>query len=203
MTQGWQFGHLQPLAYDMMMVDPPWKYKNWSAKGELKNASQHYPCMTLEELKQMRVGELASRNAVLWLWATNPLLRDAFELMETWGFKFKTAGHWVKRTKNWKLGFGPGYILRTAGEPFLIGTIGRPEYSKSVRSVIEGRLRGHSRKPDEAYEAAEKLYPAALRRVDVFSRVDRSGWECWGNEAGKFNETREEQGREILPAVGD
>jgi hypothetical protein len=60
-----------------------------------------------------------------------------------------------------RLGIGsrPGYILRTAGEPFLIGTIGRPEPSRSCRSVIEGLVREHSRKPEEACQWAERLIP--------------------------------------------
>lgn len=180
------FENLPPLSYDFIMADPPWAYENWSEKGEHKNASAQYDCMSLEDIKALPVGQLARADAVLWLWATNPLLPEAFDVLRAWGFSFKTAGHWVKRTKHGKLAFGTGYILRCAGEPFLIGTVGNPKTARNVRSVIEGPIREHSRKPDEAYQEAEKLMPDALRRADLFSRQVRPGWDAWGNESDKF-----------------
>ncbi|MDB5552113.1 MAG: hypothetical protein JWL86_2097, partial [Rhizobium sp.] len=71
-------------------------------------------------------------------------------------------------------------------EPVLIGTRGNPKTSRSVRSVLFGQTRGHSRKPDEAFATAERLMPRA-RRVELFSRTDRPNWEAWGDEVGKFN----------------
>ena len=108
------------------------------------------------------------------MWATNPLLDVAFDVLRTWGFTFKTAAHWVKRTTNGHLAFGTGYLLRAAGEPLLIGTRGAPKVTRSTRSVIEGRVTGHSRKPDEAYAWAEAWMPSA-RRVELFSRRSRPG----------------------------
>jgi N6-adenosine-specific RNA methylase IME4 len=142
--------------------------------------------MDLDDIKALPVGQLASPDCLLWLWATNPMLPAAFDVMVAWGFRFKTAGHWVKRTRNGALAFGTGYILRSAGEPFLIGTIGKPKTTRSCRSVIEGLTREHSRKPDEAYELIRKLMPGA-RRADLFSRETRPGWMSWGNESGKFD----------------
>lgn len=183
----WPFAPLVPLSHDLIMADPPWQYKNYSRKGEHKGAAAQYDCMTLEEIKALPVGQLASPDCVLILWATNPLLRRAFGVMKACGFEFKTAGHWVKKTKHGKLAFGTGYLLRAAGEPFLVGTIGAPKVSKSCRSIIEGAVREHSRKPDEAYQWAERLMPHA-RRADLFARETRHGWNAWGNEATKFNE---------------
>lgn len=171
--------------YGLIMADPPWNFANWSAGGEEKNASAQYDCMGLDAIKAMRVGDIADQNCVLWLWATNPMLPEAFEVMAAWGFKFKTAGHWSKKTVNGKQAFGTGYILRCAGEPFLIGTMGKPKTSRSVRSVIEGPVREHSRKPEEAYTAAELLVPN-VNRLDFFSRQERAGWDCFGNETEKF-----------------
>ena len=183
----WPFGDLQPLSYDLIMADPPWRFANWAKAGEAKNATAHYECMAWEEIATLPVGHLASPNSVLWLWATNPMLPEAMALMERWGFAFKTAGHWAKwNAETGKLAFGTGYLLRSAGEPFLIGTIGKPKVARNVRSVILGERREHSRKPDEAFIAAEALMPDA-RRVELFSRESRPGWDCWGNEAGKFN----------------
>lgn len=191
MTTYTDFNKIPLFQFDMIMADPPWAYENWSAKGEHKNASAKYDCMTLDDIKAMNVGTLAAKDCVLWLWATNPLLREAFDVIDAWGFKYVTAGHWVKYTQNKQSGkrtmsFGTGYALRCAGEPFLIAKMGEPKFGNSVRSVVEGLRREHSRKPEEAYAAAEALYPAAQRRLDFFSRQVRPGWSCFGNEIEKF-----------------
>jgi N6-adenosine-specific RNA methylase IME4 len=172
-------------GFQMIMADPPWSFGNWSAKGEAKNPVAHYDCAPLDWIKALPVAGLAADDCVLWLWATNPMLPQAIEVMAAWGFTFKTAGHWVKRTRHGKLAFGTGYVLRCAGEPFLIGTRGKPKTTRSVRSVIEGPIREHSRKPDEAFAAAEAMMPDA-RRIELFSRQPRAGWTTWGNETDKF-----------------
>lgn len=180
------FDGLPMFGADIIMIDNPWSYLNWSKKGDHKNASAKYDCMSLDDIKALPVGHYAKPDCLLWMWATNPLLREAFEVMDAWGFRYVTAGHWVKRTKHGKLAFGTGYVLRCAGEPFLIGALGEPKTAKNVRSVIEGPVREHSRKPDEAYQEAEKLMPDAHVRLDIFSRENRPGWISWGNEVGKF-----------------
>lgn len=182
----WPFGNLQYGAYDLIMADPPWSFKTFSAKGLKKSPQSHYACMSLDDIKALPVGALAKPDALLMLWATNPMLESAFDVMRCWGFTPKTAGHWVKKTKHGKLGFGTGYIVRAAGEPFLIGAVGKPKTTRSCRSVIEGPAREHSRKPEEAYDWAERLMPGA-RRADLFSRQSRPGWESWGNEKTKFD----------------
>lgn len=190
MTAYSNFTDIPMFRYGLIMADPPWSYKNWSAAGEHKNASAQYDCMELDAIKSIPVGHLAAPDCVLWLWATNPLLNQAFELIDAWGFKFKTAGHWSKKTKNGKLAFGTGYILRCAGEPFLIGVNGSPKTSRTVRSVIEGPLREHSRKPDEAFAAAEQLC-GDVPRLELFSRQERPGWDVFGDETEKFKASLE------------
>lgn len=174
------------FRYGMIMVDPPWSFLTYSALGGEKSADAQYQCQSLDWLKELRVADLAGKDCVLWLWATNPLLNVAFEVMDAWGFQFKTAGHWSKKTRHGKQAFGTGYILRCAGEPFLIGTIGNPKTSRSVRSVIEGPVREHSRKPDEAFAAAEQLCPDVFR-CELFARQRRAGWDVMGNEVEKFD----------------
>lgn len=186
MTAYRDFDEIPLFGYDLIMADPPWSFDNWSAKGEAKNAVAQYDCMTIDRIMAMRVGDLAAPDCLLWLWATNPMLPVAFKVLAAWGFTFKTAGHWSKRSRGGKLAFGTGYLLRCAGEPFLIGTIGRPKTTRAVRSVIEGPRREHSRKPDEAFKAAERMMPGA-RRIEIFGRESRSGWDVFGDEAGKFD----------------
>lgn len=182
----WQFGDLEPNAYDFMMIDAPWDFSNWSSKGERKNAKKHYRCLPLEAIKAFPVADLAAPNTLAWIWGTNPMLDQQIDCLKYWGFTFKTAGNWVKTTVNGKIAFGTGYIFRSASEPVLIGTRGNPKTTRSTRSVFFGEVREHSRKPEEAYAVAERLMPDA-RRVELFSRTNRPGWEHWGDEVGKFN----------------
>lgn len=175
-------------GYGLIVVDPPWQWDAWSSKGLGKSPQAHYDCTPLDWIKALPVRDaLAGRDCLLWLWATNPMLPQAIEVMAAWGFTYCTAGHWSKRTKNGKQAFGGGYVLRCAGEPFLIGKVGAPKVqSKSVRSVIEARIGAHSEKPDAAFEAARALIPEAPA-IEVFSRKSRTGWDTWGNETGKLD----------------
>lgn len=173
--------------FDLIVADPPWNFATRSAKGiTAKGAGGQYSTMTLDDIKAMPVSSIAARHSILWLWITNPMIPQGLAVMEAWGFTFKTAGHWSKKTRHGKQAFGTGYLLRCAGEPFLIGTRGRPKTARNVRSVIEGPIRQHSRKPDESFAAAEALMPEA-RRIELFSRQPRDGWLGWGLEADKFN----------------
>ncbi len=183
----WPFNEMKPLSYDLIMADPPWAFKTYSAKGKAKSADAHYQCQDLDWIKSLPVGHLASADCLLWLWATNPMLPEALEVMQAWGFKYKTAGHWSKKTESGKQAFGTGYIFRVCGEPYLIGTVGEPKTTRAVRSVIEGVIREHSRKPEECYAAAERLMPNA-RRADLFSRQVRAGWDNWGDQSTLFGE---------------
>lgn len=183
-----QFNDLRPFGgFDLIMADPPWRYEMRSEKGEAKSPMAHYDCLSIEDIARLPVSALAAPNCLLWLWSLNTMLPQALQIIEAWGFEYKTAGHWVKTTVNGKLNFGTGYILRGSGEPFLIGTRGSPKTAKNVRSVVMGRIREHSRKPEEAFAEAEKLMPDA-RRIEVFSRQRRAGWSNWGHESEKFEE---------------
>jgi N6-adenosine-specific RNA methylase IME4 len=173
--------------YDLIMADPPWTFAVRSPKGiTAKGAGGQYRTMTLADIAALPVAGLAAETGcLLWLWATNPMLPQALGIMAAWGFDFRTAGHWSKKTRHGRQAFGTGYILRCAGEPFLIGVRGKVKTARNVRSVIEGEVRQHSRKPDAAFAAAEALMPGA-RRVELFSRQPRPGWDAWGDEAGRF-----------------
>jgi len=187
MTEARDFAALRPeTGFGLIMADPPWKFMTRSASGVTpKGAGGQYRTLDLAKIMSLPVADLAAKDCVLWLWATNPMLPQAFSVLSSWGFVFKTAGHWVKTTPRGKLAFGTGYILRCAGEPFLIGVRGRPRTSRSVRSVIVGPRREHSRKPDEAFAACEALCPD-VARIELFSREARPGWVAWGDEVGKF-----------------
>lgn len=194
MTDAWPFGSLRMFGYEMIMADPPWPFETFSEKGQRKSPSAHYETMTIDEIAALPVGQLARDSAVLWLWATYPLLPQALDVMRAWGFVYKTGGTWAKRTAHGRRQFGTGYTLRSACEPFLIGTVGSPKTTNSVRNFIDARAREHSRKPDAAYVAAARLMPRAWR-CELFSRESRPCWDTWGLEAGKFDQAG---GRDFL-----
>lgn len=186
----WPFGNLAPLRYSVLLIDPPWQFKNWSKKGEWKNASRHYRCMPTDEICRLPIGHLAAPHCAAVVWATAPMLEDAMRALKAWGFEYKSMGCWAKRTRRdnaWQ--FGGGYIMRGAVEPFLIGTIGDPtrkdtKAARSVRNLIVAPVREHSRKPDQMFDAIEALYDGPY--AEVFSRTERPGWDCWGDEVGMF-----------------
>lgn len=173
-------------GFRLIMCDPPWSFATRSDKGRGRSADRHYDCTPLEWIEGLPVSMLAADNCLLWLWATNPMLPQALDVLRAWGFTFSTAGHWAKRTKTGKLAFGTGYVLRCAGEPFLIGKRGSPKVeARNVRSVIEGPVREHSRKPDEAFDAAARLISGP--KIEVFSRESRPGWHTWGDQTGMLD----------------
>lgn len=180
----------QPLSrggYQFIMADPAWSFLTWSDKGLKKSAQRHYSCMSLDAIKALPVQELAAPDCCLFLWATWPMLPQAMDVMLAWGFSYKTGGVWHKRTKNGRTFFGTGYRVRGASEPWLLGFRGNPKNSRSLRNVIEGLVREHSRKPEEAYRWAELYLPEA-NRVDLFSKQIRENWTSWGHEVGFYNQ---------------
>lgn len=199
---GWPFGPMRPFSYDLMMADPAWPTTMRSPKGEAKSSVAKYGAMSWQEIEDLPVGQLAAPNCLLWLWTTWPLLLDGGDprkhfagadasrsrpgaCMKKWGFRYVTGGAWLKRRSKGGIAFGTGYRLRSACEPFLIGVLGAPVTARSVRNFVDGLAREHSRKPEEAYAACEKLMHGA-RYAELFSRTALRRWDTWGYEAGKF-----------------
>jgi len=175
-----------------IVADPPWQFKTWSKKGTEKSAEQHYDTMTLDDIKALPVWDVAAEDCLLLLWAVNPMLPQALDVMEAWGFTYKTVGFcWAKASKNsdpaWapKWHMGLGYWTRANVEICLLGVRGKPKRcSKSVRQLLVDPVREHSRKPDEFYRRVMRL--AAGPYLEMFSRQEREGWTTWGNERQRF-----------------
>lgn len=189
----WPFEGLTPLKYGAILVDPPWRFETYSEEGHGKSPEAHYGTLSAEELAGLPVGHLAGRDCLLFLWSTWPHLPQAIALMKAWGFAYKTGGAWVKRQRHhWRPAMGTGYVLRSATEPFLIGTIGAPQIrDRSVLNVlIDAQRREHSRKPPEARQMIERLLPHAFA-CELFAREAWPGHDVWGNETAKFDEAPE------------
>jgi len=174
--------------YGVIYADPPWSFRNWSAKGTGRNAVSHYDCLDFKALASLPIADLAADDCALFLWATDPLLPRAFELIQAWGFEYKTvAFYWVKlnaRAKHDADYFtGLGYWTRANPEQCLLATRGKPvRRAKDVRRLVVEKRREHSRKPDETYGLIERMYPE-LPKIELFARHARPGWAAWGNQA--------------------
>lgn len=174
------------------MADPPWLFKLRSPKGITKKSAQgHYRCLPLDTIKTLgpMLQAACAPNCLLFLWATNPMLPQAFELMSAWGFRYSTAGTWAKISANGKVQFGPGMRLAVANEPFLIGIRGTvPVPRKGVPGLIVAPRRAHSQKPDEAYAKAELMVAGNVPKLDLFTRQTRPGWTAYGDESTSFDD---------------
>jgi N6-adenosine-specific RNA methylase IME4 len=176
--------HTAPLVrdrrYPIIYADPPWQFDVYDAESGLNRAAAaHYPTMELEDICKLPVADLATGDAVLFLWTTAPHLQKAFEVLAAWGFEYRTNIAWAKDKT------GLGYWVRNQHELLLIGARGNmrsPAEGTRPPSIIQAPRREHSRKPDEAYEIIERMYPE-LPKIELFARSAREGWAAWGNQA--------------------
>ena len=171
--------------YNIIYADPPWTYKVWSKKGKGRSAESHYPCMQKEEIQNLPIENITEQNAVLFLWVTFPCLLEGLELIEKWGFTYKTcAFSWIKMNKKKNTPFiGMGYYTRANNEICLLATKGKPlkRINRNVEQVILSPIREHSRKPDEIRQRIVNLF-GDLPRIELFARNTTQGWDVWGNE---------------------
>ncbi|TDR90321.1 MT-A70 family methyltransferase [Enterovirga rhinocerotis] len=184
----WPFGDLQPHAFNLIVVDFPWRFDLRSPRGEKKSAQAHYRCYPPEEMAwRFPVQELAEPSALLLAFATAPLIDRQIAVVRRMGFVFKTLTFWRKVFPSGKRAVGPGYRVRGEIEPVIIATIGEPRH-QPFDGDISGVRREHSRKPDEFYRHVDARCPGLRRRADVFTRETRPGWAGWGDEATKLDE---------------
>ena len=160
--------------FSIIYADPPWEYQ-WSTRGA---ASHHYNTENVDKLKKLKIP--TEENAVIFMWATNPKLNEALELLKEWGFEYKTNMVWNKDK------FGTGWWVRGQHELLLIGTKGKvrtPPVHLRPSSVIKAQRTKHSKKP-EIYDMIENMFPKQ-KYLELFARNKRKNWESWGNEIDK------------------
>ena len=164
--------------FSILYADPPWRYEHVeTANRAIEN---QYPTMSLEEIMALDVDAIAADDSLLFLWATNPKLDEAIEVIRAWGFTYRTNLVWVKDQ------IGMGYYARQQHELLLVarrGNFPTPVESARPASVIHAPRTRHSAKPHEVYALIEAMYPG-VSRVELFSRSAREGWHAWGLEAG-------------------
>jgi N6-adenosine-specific RNA methylase IME4 len=163
----------------VIVMDPPWRYESRAA-DPTHRAANPYPDMSLDEIRALPVVDLAHDDCVLWLWTTNAFLRDAFTLLDAWGFTSKTILTWVKDR------MGTGDWLRGKTEHCILAVRGRPTVMLTNQTTaLVAPMREHSRKPDEFYALVDALCPGS--KLEMFARESREGWQRWGAESEKFN----------------
>jgi N6-adenosine-specific RNA methylase IME4 len=165
----------------------------YSVKGKQRSAERHYDTQSLDDIKRLPVRALAAVDCTLMLWASMPGLPGALEVMEAWGFTYKTIGLvWVKQNRSGEgLFTGMGYWTRANAEFCILATRGSPKrLAPDVQQVIVAPLREHSRKPDEARNRIERLLAGPY--LELFGRKRVEGWMVWGDEiASTFTEVAE------------
>jgi len=172
--------------YNIIYADPPWSYRNKNTGGSMKSgASAKYSTMTVEEICALPVQDIADRDSVLFLWVPVPLAEEGLIVLKAWGFKYKTKIFWRKI-----MSLGMGFWFRGQVEELLLGVKGKVKAFRCQRSNwIEAKVGKHSEKPREARELIElaTFKMPDPRRIELFARHTRPGWDAWGNEVGKLD----------------
>ncbi len=158
--------------FKTIMADPPWSYSNQATRASTDN---HYMTMMVEDICNLPIIELAEDNAHLHLWTTNAFLFEAKEVMESWGFEYKSVFLWIKPS------MGIGNYWRVSHEFMLFGLRGNePFRNHSEMSWFTEKRSQHSKKPHSIVKKIENVSPAPY--LELFGRQTREGWTVWGNE---------------------
>jgi site-specific DNA-methyltransferase (adenine-specific) len=178
------------IKYGCILADPAWQYDNKKTGGSLvSGAASKYPTMPLEQIKALPVKEITSKQCVLFLWVTVPLLPEGLEVLNAWGFNYKTMITW--RKSHFK---GLGYWYRGVTEHLLVGVKGDVKAFNSQKNNHIGIAPTvHSRKPHIFRQLIEQsclLGP----RIELFARVKVPGWDVWGNDEKLAHQTLESFG---------
>jgi N6-adenosine-specific RNA methylase IME4 len=174
-----------------VLADPPWQFQNRTGKMAPEHKRlQRYPTLSLQEIKDLPVDAITEDTAHLYLWVPNALLAEGMQVMEHWGFTYKTNLIWYKVRKDG----GPdrrgvGFYFRNVTEIILFGVRGKNartlQPGRTQENIISSRKREHSRKPDEQYALIESCSPGPY--IELFARGPRLGWSVWGNQADEYS----------------
>lgn len=174
---GQQQRALPDKRYGVIYADPPWRFTPYSEEtGMDRAADNHYPTMDIAAIEALTPP--AADDAVLFLWATAPMLPEALAVMKAWRFTYKSHFVWVKDKA------GTGYWTANMHELLLVGTRGSipaPAPGEQYESAIGARRGQHSAKPFAFREIIEEMFPT-LPRIELFARERFAGWDAWGNE---------------------
>lgn len=172
--------------FSCILADPPWAFETYGQHHTTphRGANDHYRVMQAADLLRLPVGDVAAKDAALFMWVVDSHMDEALELGRAWGFEFKTCAFvWVKsKLGGWPV-VGMGYWTRKQTEQCWLFTRGSPKrLSKGVEQIIHCPRGAHSAKPDRQYEHIEALVGGPY--LELFARSARPGWSAWGDEVG-------------------
>ena len=73
-----------PGGFPTILADPPWRFQNRTGKVAPEHRRlDRYNTMTLEDIRNIPVADVAAPNAHLYLWVPNALLPDGLRVMES------------------------------------------------------------------------------------------------------------------------
>lgn len=172
--------------YDLILADPPWKQSKGGKKSVRANSSGRpldYQVCTLEEIEEhlKAAVSLTEGNSILFLWTIDKYLFEAQEIAERLGYKLHARLIWNKVT-----GIPAAFTVRYGHEYLLYMYKGklRPvalEERGKIHTVFTERVQRHSQKPEISFDIIERLYPTE-KKIELYARRTRPGWDCWGNE---------------------
>lgn len=174
--------------YNVIYADPAWQYgsKHYQdGQREFKKLESFYSTMSIPQIKALPIKQIANTNCACFMWVTDSHLKEGIEVLESWGFKYKTIAFvWLKKTSTGKnvLNFAPHTLKST--EICLLGikgSMGKIKKSNSVRQLIEAERTTHSKKPQDARDRIIELY-GDVPKIELFARQETAGWDVWGNE---------------------
>ena len=173
--------------YSIIYADPPWAYL-WG-KGETGGnfcPEKHYKTMSTVEICELGnyIKKIREKNCALFIWTTMPCLKDVFQVIEAWGFKYKTCAFtWIKTKKDGTPLSGMGSYTKANAELCLLAMRGHiKSVDKTVPQVLMHKRLGHSVKPDEIMRRIERLFGNDKAKIELFARRKVVGWDSWGDE---------------------
>jgi N6-adenosine-specific RNA methylase IME4 len=176
--------------YSTILVDPPWQFQNRTGKVAPEHRRLHrYATMSAEAIAALPVEQHTREKAHLYLWCPNALLPEGLQIMQAWGFTYKTNIVWYKvRKDGGPDGRGVGFYFRNVTELVLFGIKGKGNRTlapgRSQVNVIVRRKREHSRKPEQLYEIIEQCSPGPY--LELFARERMPGWTQWGDQVDSY-----------------
>ena len=173
-----------PQSFEVLYCDPPWDYDGRTFLNgqahETGSASDHYPTMKPDELMEMNVQHITSKNAIMYMWTTGPQLDISINVLKAWGFRYKTIAFvWNKAITN------PGAYTMSSCEICIVGTKGsipKPRGTRNELQYLCQQRTKHSSKPKRFIERITRMHPEQ-NRIELFSRRAHKEWYCWGHDA--------------------
>tara|TARA_Y100001938_G_C7971630_1_gene369626 strand:+ start:72 stop:707 length:636 start_codon:yes stop_codon:yes gene_type:complete len=179
--------------FSTVLADPPWQFTNRTGKMAPEHRRlNRYSTLSLLDIKSLPVCEATADTAHLYLWVPNALLQEGLDVLQSWGFTYKTNIIWHKvRKDGGPDGRGVGFYFRNTTEVVLFGVKGKNartlQPGRRQVNIIRSQKREHSRKPDELYEIVEACSPGPY--LEMFARGARDGWVAWGDQANDYTPT--------------